>query len=276
VVRHFTRYGNDAKMHVNHRYLLARCRDAGASSVPVILDFGCGEGELVEAGRSYGLSVFGADVFYEGSSALPTVKAKGLLDHTIRTIRDGSIPFPPATFDAVVANQVFEHVENLEEVLQEIHRVLKPGGLLISLFPSLESIREGHCGVPCVHRFGRTSRLRYAYLLTWRFLGFGHNKQDKPVCQWCSVVFTWLDRFTHYRPRRQIRDAARQEFETVEFREDDYMRFRLQESKVRGLTPLLRIPGMRKLASWISIRFGSTVLVARKSATAATNAAAAA
>jgi SAM-dependent methyltransferase len=37
------------------------------------------------------------------------------------------IPFADNTFDIIVSDQVFEHVQNWSEALTEIKRVLKPG-----------------------------------------------------------------------------------------------------------------------------------------------------
>lgn len=49
---------------------------------------------------------------------------------------DGScFPFPDASYDAVLCNQVLEHVFNPEEFLAEIRRVLKPGGRLLLTVP---------------------------------------------------------------------------------------------------------------------------------------------
>lgn len=39
------------------------------------------------------------------------------------------LPFPPNTFDEVVSNYVFEQLRNLFDVMKEVHRVLKPGGV---------------------------------------------------------------------------------------------------------------------------------------------------
>lgn len=46
-----------------------------------------------------------------------------------------ALTFPDGRFDAVVVNDVFEHVPDLPTVLLEIARVLRPGGVLISTFP---------------------------------------------------------------------------------------------------------------------------------------------
>ena len=36
-------------------------------------------------------------------------------------------------------------------VLAKISRVLKPGGMVLSLFPDKGVWREGHCGIPFLH-----------------------------------------------------------------------------------------------------------------------------
>jgi 2-polyprenyl-3-methyl-5-hydroxy-6-metoxy-1,4-benzoquinol methylase len=43
---------------------------------------------------------------------------------------------PDASFDCVVSFQVIEHIQNDELFLQEIHRVLKPGGLALLTTPN--------------------------------------------------------------------------------------------------------------------------------------------
>ncbi len=43
-----------------------------------------------------------------------------------------SLPFADRTFDLVHARQVLHHAKNLERFCQELHRVLKPGGVLLA------------------------------------------------------------------------------------------------------------------------------------------------
>jgi SAM-dependent methyltransferase len=46
-----------------------------------------------------------------------------------------ALPFPAQTFDAVVCNEVIEHVPRPAEVMAEISRVLRPGGNLLLTAP---------------------------------------------------------------------------------------------------------------------------------------------
>ena len=46
-----------------------------------------------------------------------------------------TIPLPEEYFDSVLSSEVFEHVFNLDEILKEIHRVMKEGGKLLITCP---------------------------------------------------------------------------------------------------------------------------------------------
>lgn len=53
------------------------------------------------------------------------------------------LPFIDDSFDAVVTTVVLEHVLYPERVAAEIHRVLKPSGLLYSEMPFMQQVHEG-------------------------------------------------------------------------------------------------------------------------------------
>ena len=46
-----------------------------------------------------------------------------------------ALTYGPESFDLVICNDVFEHVYDLPKALEEVHRVLKPGGRLLATFP---------------------------------------------------------------------------------------------------------------------------------------------
>jgi SAM-dependent methyltransferase len=53
-----------------------------------------------------------------------------------------TVPFDAATFDAVVFNELFEHLRiNPIFTMREVHRVLEPGGRLLLSTPNLRSFR---------------------------------------------------------------------------------------------------------------------------------------
>ncbi len=94
-----------------------------------LLDVGCGGGYLAEAFAGGGCRVVGFD------PSVPTIRTARL--HTLRTglrIDYGAalgehLPFNSAEFDAVACCDVLEHVDDLDQVVSEASRVLKPGGL---------------------------------------------------------------------------------------------------------------------------------------------------
>jgi SAM-dependent methyltransferase len=53
------------------------------------------------------------------------------------------LPFVDGAFDAVVCQAVLEHVADPQRVVQELHRVLEPGGFLYSEVPFMQQVHEG-------------------------------------------------------------------------------------------------------------------------------------
>lgn len=87
-----------------------------------VLDVGCGQ-QPYRAWMPSGLDYVGLDV--EGTASRADIR-----------IRSG-MPWPlaDASFDTVLCTQVLEHVADLDHVMGEIARVLKPGGALIVSVP---------------------------------------------------------------------------------------------------------------------------------------------
>ena len=57
-------------------------------------------------------------------------------DSQIDFFYDGHvIPFEDSSFDSVFASDVFEHLFNFDEILNELNRVLKPGGQMLVTIP---------------------------------------------------------------------------------------------------------------------------------------------
>jgi len=222
-----------------------------------VLDYGCGAGELVEELQKNKIDAYGCDVFYEGGDYSSSV-TPSLMNSTIRRMKRGRIPFDDGTFDYVINKEVMEHVENLDEALAEIHRVLKPGGKVLSLFPDKGIWREGHCGIPFLHWFPKYSRPRILWAAAFRFLGMGHHKGGKGVMRWSKDFCEWLDKYTWYRSRDEIDRTYKKHFSEIEYIEDSWMRERFAQRLI--LPNYLPAPILRLLAR----KLGELVFVARK------------
>ena len=254
-------------MDVTNRFVLdfaKRLRPAGAR----ILDFGCGAGEVVAAGRAAGLDMLGADVFYGGSEAR-AARANARDCWARSSTRSAMAGWTSrSAFDLVTNNQVLEHVEDLDAVLREIHRVLKPGGTLLSIFPSRDVFREGHIGIPFSHWFPRDSRARFYYTWALRSAGPGHvegaGADAPPMGRSTSCAGSTPTRTTARGRRSSAPSSATS---SSELREPDYIRYRLRDS--RGLAPLARLlelPGVPAMASAVFRKLAFLVIVSRKEA----------
>lgn len=68
------------------------------------------------------------------------------------------IPWPEAAFDTIISFDVFEHVRSVPATLAECRRVLRPGGRLLTVFPSYYQPIEHHLSLVT-----RTPGLQYLF-----------------------------------------------------------------------------------------------------------------
>jgi SAM-dependent methyltransferase len=252
-------------MEPNYRYIVEKIAELAPDNSASVLDYGCGVGQIVEHGRAAGTQIYGVESFYDGADQRSSVKERGLLGDIIRELdADGKIPFEDGFFDLVISNQVFEHVENLQSVIREVARVLKPDGKLFCLFPSKGVLREVHCGIPLVHWFPKRSRIVYLWLLFFRTLGFGYHKGDKSNAKWAADFQTWLAEYTFYRSRREIKRILEAEFAQMQPLEDDYLAFRCDIKGHKTLSSVCRSRIFRPFGRQFCRRYGGLVLVTSK------------
>jgi len=250
-------------VHPKYAYVLAKCRSLRPGGR--VLDYGCGGGHVVALGRQQSMDFYGVEAFYAGSNARQIASEKGLLGSVVLELGDdGRIPFEDDWFDLVVSNQVFEHVEDLGLVLQEISRVLKPGGCLLTIFPAREVIREGHCGVPMIHWFSKDSKLRYPYMRLMRALGLGYFKAGKDQQTWARKFIDWLDRFTTYRTYAEVQALFRKSRYSLQHIEEDYIGFRLQQLGLGWLAGVAQSSSLVGFARTSCRRLASMVILATR------------
>lgn len=100
-----------------------------------ILDLGCGAGKYLHYLEELGWDGYGLDV---SKRAVEGARASGLDQVSEGELKDAN--FPNDFFDAVNMHHVFEHLPNPNETLQEVKRILKPGGEVIITLPNFSSL----------------------------------------------------------------------------------------------------------------------------------------
>lgn len=105
------------------RYILAHLPATGR-----VLEVGSGDGKILRtlAAQRPSLHVHGCDI-RDWSSPDPGIE--------FRKITNTDLPFPDATFEAVLVVDVLEHVDDPAHLVAEIHRVLRPGGRFVGFVP---------------------------------------------------------------------------------------------------------------------------------------------
>ena len=97
-----------------------------------LLDLGCGRGEFLNGFISLGVKSYGVD--------RSTVAQKYCKSAVIKEcdFEKNHLPFKDNYFDIVFSKSVIEHFYYPEKIISEALRVLKPGGIIITMCPSWE------------------------------------------------------------------------------------------------------------------------------------------
>ena len=103
---------------------------AGVGPGERVLDVGCGEGAFTAALSAAGARPSGVDV-----AAEPVRRARLRHPELDFRLACGALPFAAGEFDVVWAGEVLEHVLDGVGLLDEVRRVLRPGGRLLLSTP---------------------------------------------------------------------------------------------------------------------------------------------
>ena len=118
-------------------------RFAGSTDTGLALKYLGKDGVILECGPSIGsFTKFLQEQGYRGIHALDFVDAmifpdKSAVAFHAMDFNTDRMPYPDDFFDAATAWGIAEHLENPYHFLREIHRVLKPGGILLFSVPSI-------------------------------------------------------------------------------------------------------------------------------------------
>jgi ubiquinone biosynthesis O-methyltransferase len=96
-----------------------------------VLDLGCGGGFLAVALTERGAAVTGLDPSEAAIAAARRHAKANELEIDYRRGSGENLPFADGVFDIVVCVDVLEHVKDVDRVLTEIRRVLRPNGIFL-------------------------------------------------------------------------------------------------------------------------------------------------
>jgi SAM-dependent methyltransferase len=113
-----------------------------------VLDVGCGRGDFAAACRYSGIDVLGVD------NDARAIELAAPRMHAQRVDLDAApLPYDDATFDAVLAKDIFEHVKEPGDLARECYRVLRPAGVIVA---SVVMARPKRVWADYTHRRGFT------------------------------------------------------------------------------------------------------------------------
>ena len=176
-------------------YLLPHLRPGLA-----LLDVGCGPAtitadlaEAVAPGRVVALD--GAPAALEAARA--TLQARGLTDAVEPVDGDvHALPFADASFDVVHAHQVLQHVADPAAALREMHRAVRPGGI-VAARDAVYSAKAWYPQPPALERWRQiymaTARANGgepdagSRLLSW-FRTAGFSDVEASTSTWCYAT----------------------------------------------------------------------------------------
>jgi 2-polyprenyl-3-methyl-5-hydroxy-6-metoxy-1,4-benzoquinol methylase len=102
-----------------------------------LLEVGCGNGGFLRAAASRGWEAVGLDFDHNAvrqANSIPGVSAR------VQELSEAN--YPPNSFDAIVMNNVIEHIWNPVETLSKCRELLRCGGRLVMITPNISSM--GH------------------------------------------------------------------------------------------------------------------------------------
>jgi len=167
--RPFTQYPDQLARYLSSRYELV----AGSR----ILDLGCGRGEFLRGFIRCGLSGYGVDQSLIAKSICPEAE---ILQSDLE---NESLPYHDNFFDVVYSKSVLEHFYYPEKLVREIYRIVRPGGLAITMVPDWEAVYKTFYE-DYTHRTPFTvTSLRDIFLI--------HGYDDVKVKKFRQLPFLW-------------------------------------------------------------------------------------
>ena len=135
----------------------------------LVLDVGCGNGLVVRTLRRQSVNAVGIDIMPHKWDETPAAVADGFC-----------LPFNDGVFSTVGCFAVLEHQTEPDKLLQEMARVLKPGGRMVISCPNMRGVFLFHPGHFVTHRGGLLQRIKNLAVYSKTLLISLFSKKDIP------------------------------------------------------------------------------------------------
>jgi GT2 family glycosyltransferase/SAM-dependent methyltransferase len=188
----------DIKLEHVHRYLAVRELVAGKR----VLDIACGEGYGSKIMAEYAASVVGVDV--DDASVVHAQAAYA--DERISFLHGDivAIPLADAAVDVVVSFETLEHLADHRTMMQEIRRVLAPGGVLVMSSPD----KREYSDVPNYKNPYHVRELYQSEFCTLLEANFAHYALYGQRVHYASVLAPAAGRLTKFIGYREADDGG--------------------------------------------------------------------
>ncbi len=136
-----------------------------------VLDIGCGNGDYAYNLHKMGFDVLACDMDVDRFAY------KGIIEFRKCNVAE-KLPFPDKYFDYIIFAEVIEHLNNPYDVIRELYRILRPGGIFLLSTPNILNLK---------------SRMRFLVEGCWEYfreIPLEHSRNPKEVI-WNLHLIPW-------------------------------------------------------------------------------------
>jgi ubiquinone/menaquinone biosynthesis C-methylase UbiE len=168
-----------------------------------VLDIGCSTGILTRHYAEFFGKVVGIDI---DDGAVEWARKNRAADNVSYRVGDSmDLPFLTGEFDLVTCTHIYEHVPDAQRMLDEVHRVLRPGGFCYFAAENRLRVWDGHYNLPFV-----TVLPRFLADLYVRLTGRGQRRYETHCTLWGLKRLVKAFEITDY-TRAVVRDPKKYE-----------------------------------------------------------------